>query len=74
MSANLSKLKFMAKAREAQNRQQAEPRSSLEEARWVIIPELAEAYVEPSKKIDPLKGVCVRRSFNGFNPKVESRS
>ena len=79
MSSNLSKLKFMAKARElrdvsASKQPQAATESArvsaLDEARWVLVPEVGEP---PAVSEKDGKFPAFRRSFGGFNTVVETR-
>jgi M-phase phosphoprotein 6 len=77
MSTNLAKMKFMAKAREAQAKAQesaANSALSAEDIQWVTIPSLAELPVtkECTKK-EVIKGITPRISFGGFNEGLENR-
>lgn len=89
MSSNLSKMKFMAKARELQAAKQglsaapdverdALKTSALEETRWVAVSGVSDVGVSRREvQVDPLsrKGsIIVRRSFGGFNATVEQRT
>ena len=83
MSSNLSKLKFMAKARELQAAKQPQAEepsrvggvSVLDDARWVLVPEISESAVPRKDAVDPIsrKSVVFRRSFGGFNPVLDQR-
>ena len=77
LSKNVEKLRFMAKARESEERKKIEGQnaSKIDEARWVAFPEVLEGSVAAIPKCEPLKGkgITPRRSFGGFNTFLEQK-
>ena len=75
LSRNVEKLRFMAKAKEADERKKNDPLAQ-SDSRWVCIPELADFSMPTPPKVEPLKGkhITPRRSFGGINPFLEQRA
>ena len=77
LSKNVEKLRFMAKARESEERKKIEGLNAtkIDEAKWVAFPEVLEASVIGPAKCEPLKGkgMIPRRSFGGFNAFLEQK-
>ena len=78
LSKNVEKLRFMAKARESEERKKiaTQAASKLDDSRWVANPEITDDMIAPPRKCEPLKGkgITPRRSFGGFNPLIEQRN
>ena len=78
LSKNVEKLRFMAKARETEERKKiaSQAASKIDDSRWVANPDVTEDMIPPAPKCEPLKGkgITPRRSFGGFNPLIEQRN
>jgi len=75
LSKNVEKLRFMAKARESEERKKIANSGKSDEARWVAFPEVTDEGTAHAK-CEPLKGkgITPRRSFGGFNVFIEQRT
>ena len=78
LSKNVEKLRFMAKARESDERKKIESQAAVkaDESRWVANQEVTEDQIPSQAKCEPLKGkgITPRRSFGGFNAFIEQRN
>jgi len=78
LSKNVEKLRFMAKAKESEERKKIESAmaTKADESRWVANAEISDDQVTPQPRCEPLKGkgITPRRSFGGFNTFIEQRS
>ncbi len=77
LSRNVEKLRFMAKAKEAEERRKLEANPGVKsESKWVSIPHVTESLIAQPAKAEPLKGKSItpRRSFGGTNAFLEQRT
>lgn len=78
LSKNVEKLRFMAKAKESEERKKIEGQASqkIDESKWVAFEDISIDSIPAKPKCEPLKGkgILPRRSFGGFNPLLEQKA